>query len=55
MELDVLDALRYLGAGDCPPERARREAPERLAARERRKRGRITATRRRTRGPPKGR
>ena len=25
MELDVLDALRYLGAGDCPPERARRE------------------------------
>ena len=25
MELDVLEALRYLGAGDCPPERARRE------------------------------
>ena len=25
MELDVLDAMRYLGAGDCPPERARRE------------------------------
>ena len=25
MELDVLDALRYLGAGDCPPERARQE------------------------------
>jgi len=25
MELDVLEALRYLGAGDCPPERARNE------------------------------
>ena len=25
MELDVLEALRYLGAGDCPPERARHE------------------------------
>jgi hypothetical protein len=25
MKLDVLDALRYLGAGDCPPERARQE------------------------------
>lgn len=25
MELDVLEALRYLGAGDCPPERARQE------------------------------
>lgn len=25
MELDVLEALRYLGVGECPPERARRE------------------------------
>ena len=25
MELDVGEALRYLGAGDCPPERAQRE------------------------------
>lgn len=25
MELDVLDALRYLGAGDCPTQRALRE------------------------------